>query len=64
MKKVALNYANTRLIFIDLLVISIIAFWPTYYAVLLNTDFYVHFHAFTALLWFGMLIAQPFLIKN
>jgi len=47
-----------------LLVISIIAFWPTYYAVLLNTDFYVHFHAFTALLWFGMLIAQPFLIKN
>lgn len=64
MGKVRLNYTNSGNVFIGLLLISIIAFWPTYYSVLFDSQFYIHLHAFFAVLWFGMLIVQPYLIKT
>lgn len=64
MLKTRLNYTNSSKLFIGLLFISFIAFWPTYYAVFFSSEFYIHFHAFFAVLWFAMLIAQPYLIKS
>lgn len=64
MKKVTLDYTNSSLFFIGLLITSIIAFWPTYYAVFFSSEFYIHLHAFFAVLWFGMLIVQPYLIRS
>lgn len=64
MSRVGLDYANSGNVFIGLLLISIVAFWPTYYSVFFSSDFYIHLHAFFAVLWFGMLIVQPYLIKS
>lgn len=59
--------------FILLLIISVIAFWESYFSIFFNdidsyphlseVDNYVHFHAATMLLWIGMLISQAFLIR-
>jgi len=64
MSRVKVDYTNSGNVFIGLLLISIIAFWPTYYSVFFSSDFYIHLHAFFAVLWFGMLIVQPYLIKS
>lgn len=64
MKTARLDYNNSWRWVIGLLIISFIAFWPSYYAVISESDFYVHFHAVTAILWFALLIVQPVLIKN
>ena len=64
MGKTKLDYSNSSIAFIGLLLISFIAFWPTYYAIFFSSEFYIHFHAFFAVLWFGMLIIQPYLIKS
>jgi hypothetical protein len=64
MAKTGLNYTNSSIVFIGLLLLSFIAFWPTYYAVFFSSEFYIHFHAAFAVLWFAMLIAQPYLIKS
>lgn len=64
MRKATINYTNSSIFFIGLLFISVIAFWPTYYAIFFNSEFYIHLHAFFAVLWFGMLIVQPYLIKS
>lgn len=64
MSRVKVDYTNSGNVFISLLLISIIAFWPTYYSVFFSSDFYIHLHAFFAVLWFGMLIIQPYLIKS
>lgn len=64
MRKAGLDYNNSSILFVFLLMISLIAFWPTYYAIFFRSQFYIHFHAVFAILWFGMLIVQPFLIKS
>lgn len=64
MLKTRLNYTNSSKFFIGLLLVSFIAFWPTYYAIFFSSEFYIHLHAFFAVLWFGMLIVQPYLIKS
>lgn len=64
MKTVKLDYNNSWLWVSGLLLISVIAFWPTYYSVLAGSGFHVHFHALTAIIWFALLIAQPYLIKK
>lgn len=64
MRKARLDYTNSSILFIGLLFVSVIAFWPTYYAIFLSSEFYIHLHAFFAVLWFGMLIVQPYLIKK
>lgn len=64
MSKIRLDYTNSSVVFIGFLLISFIAFWPTYYAVFFSSEFYIHLHAFLAVIWFAMLIAQPYLIKS
>lgn len=64
MKKAIINYTNSSTFFIGLFLISILAFWPTYYAVFSDSHFYIHLHAFFAVIWFGMLTIQPYLIKT
>ena len=64
MKNIKLNYTNSGSIIIGLLIISVFAFWNSYYLIFFESAFYVHFHAFTALLWFAMLVLQPYLIKK
>lgn len=51
--------------FLALLVIAILAFWPSYFgAGLLSQVGYTHFHAVVATIWMGMLIVQPWLIRK
>jgi len=54
--------------FIALFALAIIGFWPSYFAKFFDGTadftFYFHFHAFFAVLWIFMLIAQPILIRN
>ncbi|MDZ7719343.1 MAG: hypothetical protein U5K72_11060 [Balneolaceae bacterium] len=64
MNRVRLDYTNSSIVFVGLLLISIVAFWPTYFAVFFDSEFYIHLHVFFAVLWFGMLIVQPYLIKS
>ncbi|MDX1590773.1 MAG: hypothetical protein R3283_02350 [Balneolaceae bacterium] len=64
MKTARLDYSKSGIWVGGLLLVSFIAFWPTYYSVFSGSGFYVHFHAFTAITWFVLLIVQPILIKN
>lgn len=64
MKKALINYTNSSIFFIGLFLISIFAFWPSYYSIFFDSQFYIHLHTFFAVLWFGMLIIQPYLIKS
>ena len=51
--------------FAVLLVIALLAFWPSYLgAGLISQVSYTHFHAITAIVWMGMLIIQPWLIRR
>lgn len=54
--------------FIALFALAILGFWPSYFAKFFDgtTDFtfYFHFHAFFAVLWIFILIAQPILIRQ
>ncbi len=51
--------------FIVLLALALIGFWDTYFSKIFSeTNFYVHFHAATMMVWIGILITQAFLIKN
>ncbi|PWN05504.1 hypothetical protein [Rhodohalobacter mucosus] len=62
--RIKLDYNKSGLWISGLLLISFIAFWPTYYAVLSDSGFFVHFHAATAIIWFALLIIQPALIRK
>lgn len=64
MSKIGLDYTNSRNFIIGLLLISIIAFWPNYYSKFFDSQFYIHFHTFFSILWFGLLITQPYLVKS
>ena len=51
--------------FAGLLVVAVLAFWPTYFAPGLKASgFYIHLHAATASLWLVALITQPWLIRK
>ena len=51
--------------FAALFVVTFIAFWPSYFSPgLAASSRYAHLHAFTAALWMGMLIIQPWLIRT
>lgn len=51
--------------FVILLVIAVLAFWPSYFgAGLLSQVGYTHFHAISATVWMAMLIVQPWLIRK
>lgn len=46
-----------------LLLLAVVAYWPTYFSRILSADHYTHFHASLAALWILMLAAQPTLIR-
>jgi len=59
-----LQFNRSGYYFITLLFLALIGFWESYFSKLFNDiNGYKHFHAITILLWMGMLITQPFLIK-
>lgn len=49
-----------------LLLIALVAFWPTYLAPrsFITSSGYTHFHAATATLWMMLLVAQPLAIRT
>ena len=52
-------FPNVGYFFLALFVGTLFAFWPPYLSHLPNTDVYAHFHAIVAVIWCGLLIAQP-----
>ena len=51
--------------FAGFLLITLFAFWPSYFSKLpARMDIYTHLHSVLMTLWFGLLIAQPFLIRG
>lgn len=51
--------------FAAFLVVTIVAFWPSYFAKLpARMDVYTHVHSVLMTVWFGFLIAQPFLVRG
>jgi len=60
-----IDVERSSLYFAALLIIALVAFWPSYFAPGLGTSsFYIHIHAFTATLWMLMLIVQPWLVRT
>lgn len=47
-----------------LLLVALLAFWPTYLSILATHDLRTHAHALTATLWMALLIAQPLAIRH
>lgn len=66
--KRSLPFHNSGYYFLGLFVLAIAGFWPSYFAKFFDGTadftFYFHFHAFFAVLWIFMLIAQPLLIRQ
>lgn len=50
--------------FLGLLLLAVVAFWPTYLSQLASSSGYTHLHAATATLWLLFLIAQPLAIRT
>lgn len=50
--------------FAALLVIALVAFWPTYLSRVSGASGYTHLHALTAATWMLMLVAQPLAIRT
>ena len=63
-------FRNAGYYFIALLALAVIAFWEPYFSHLLGGDLaaittnYKHFHVLMAVLWLGLLITQPYLIRT
>jgi hypothetical protein len=57
-------YGNAYLYFILATLVTIFAFFPSYFNRLTSTDSAHHFHGITATLWLVLLIMQPFLYKT
>lgn len=62
----ALDLTRSGPWFAGLLLVALLAFWPTYLSKILDAKntVYTHWHAVTATLWILMLIAQPWAIRN
>ena len=46
-----------------LLALSFLAFWIPYYSQLSTASRHIHFHVATTLIWMGLLIAQPLIMR-
>ena len=60
------TYRNVSYLFVALLLVVLAGFWKTYFGLFPAVGHWagvIHFHAIMLLLWFGMLIAQPLLIR-
>ncbi|MSO21578.1 MAG: hypothetical protein EXQ56_14220 [Acidobacteria bacterium] len=59
-----LDFAQSGPYFAALLLVALVAFWPSYLSLGFGaSSAYIHLHATTATLWILMLIAQPTLIR-
>jgi len=59
------KFKNVSLWFLALLAINVGGFWFSYFGTLFRgVDFAHHFHAIVMLAWVGLLIVQPFLIRQ
>lgn len=62
------SYRYVSYFFIGLLTFVFIAFFKTYFGLFPHFNksitYVTHYHAFTLILWFAMLIVQPILIRN
>lgn len=65
-RRPALPFANSGWFFLAGLGLAVLAFWPGYFARLPAGGIgpYVHVHSVLMLLWLGLLIAQPFLVRT
>lgn len=50
--------------FIAFFLAALVAFWPQYFSRIFRVDGFRHFHAAVMTSWFGLLIAQPLLVKS
>jgi hypothetical protein len=57
------DFSRSGPYFIAFLVLTAVAFWPTYLSRMGAISAYAHLHAFTAALWMLLLIAQPAAIR-
>ena len=66
--KRSIPFEKSGFYFIAVFAVAILGFWPSYFAKFFDGTgdftFYFHFHAFFAVLWILMLIAQPILIRQ
>ena len=64
-RKRPLDFARGGPYFSALLVVALIAFWPTYLSLAFSaSSAFTHFHAVTATIWMLLLIAQPLTIRT
>lgn len=63
-----LRFDNAGYFFFGIFLIACVGFFPTYLVKLpqeeVSFNFYTHFHAGMMILWLGILITQPFLIRT
>jgi hypothetical protein len=59
-----INFSSSAPYFCGLLLLALIAFWPTYVSRPFTADTHTHLHALTATLWMLMLVAQPLAIRT
>lgn len=59
-----MDLARSGAWFAGLLLLALVAFWPTYFSRLGSSSGYTHLHAATATLWMIFLIAQPVAIRT
>ena len=59
-----INFSSSTPYFGGLLLVALIAFWPTYLSRPFTADTHTHLHALTATLWMLMLVAQPLAIRT
>lgn len=58
------DYSRSGIVFALFLALALLAFWPSYVSLpFARSSGYIHFHAATASLWMGLLIAQPLAIR-
>lgn len=60
-----LTLRNSGFVCAGFFLVTLFAFWPSYFSKLpAAMGFYTHVHAALMTIWFGLLIAQPFLIRR
>jgi hypothetical protein len=60
----SVSFTNSASYFIGLLLVAVVAFWPSYLSTLSTASGYTHLHAVTAATWMLMLVVQPLAIRN
>ena len=59
-----LDISRSSPYFLALLVMALVAFWPSYLSQLVASSAYIHLHALAATLWLLLLIAQPLAVRK